>query len=197
VKIHFDAGERAVIVAKLGLPAGVTDDQVQDAVISRLTAKKPVVRPKQRRALRPETLGRVTTEDGLAPPAAQQPTPNPSEEIPPIVSQQEAQALMEASAPGPAPSSRRPSRAPDSVECEELITAAIAAGKFPQERAKHYRHRYNQDPPGTVEYIGRMTGINPAFYDDPGEGAGASPDAYPKEWLGVAANNRFRTTGGD
>lgn len=89
---------------------------------------------------------------------------------------------------------------PTSAEGEQLISDAVAAGKFPASRVDHYRRRFARDPQGTADLIGRMAPVelgNPELWAD----AGQADDAYPREWLrpsdAAAPGHRNRVTSED
>jgi hypothetical protein len=91
--------------------------------------------------------------------------------------------LMTAAGRGKAPTPRRAAVKPEdmrrSSDGEALIAAAIADNKFPQSRAEHYRNRFERDPGGTVELIGKLASV-PANLLEPLED---EPNAYPTEWV--------------
>lgn len=87
------------------------------------------------------------------------------------------------------PNRGRPAQ-PASAEGEQLISDAVAAGKFPEHRADYYRRRYARDPISTADYIGRLAAVPPrqispelALYEQAQAAAGSTEDWYPPEWL--------------
>lgn len=67
---------------------------------------------------------------------------------------------------------------------EQVIRAAVKAGKFSLSRAKHYRRLMKADPVGTRQLIASLaSGLG-------GPVATRAPTAYPKQWISAASEAR-------
>jgi hypothetical protein len=77
MRISFDARERAILVARLGLPPGVSNEQIEDAVIGKVFAVKP-------------------TPPRPTPPPAPRPAPSGPRHLVPVRSQDAEEAIAAA-----------------------------------------------------------------------------------------------------
>jgi hypothetical protein len=77
MRISFDARVRAVLVARLGLPPGVSNEQIEDAVIGKVFAVKP-------------------TPPRPTPPPAPRPAPSGPRHLAPVRSQDAEEAIAAA-----------------------------------------------------------------------------------------------------
>jgi len=78
----------------------------------------------------------------------------------------------------------------------ELIEEAIADGKFGSSRRAHYRDRYDSDPDGTRALIARLS-PNTVPLEAMGEDHGEEEDQtqYPQEWVPEVAARQARHQG--
>lgn len=171
MRIEFSDQERDALIARWGLPEGTTTDQVSDLIVTAVSEGPAGIAA--RRIAETDTRQRADRAND------------------PVLRRATADARRRYDRSSPAQ--------PVDAEGEQLISAAVAAGKFPASRTDHYRRRFARDPQGTADLIGRMAPVelgNPELWAE----AGQADDAYPAEWLrssDAAQRRRNRVTSGE
>jgi hypothetical protein len=176
VRLHFEDGEREVLIARLGL-----DDDADDAAVAQAVATWMQEDPSAKKdddKKDPDTnassdISDLATDDGDVV----------------IVDVSEFQRLRKRDrvAAEVEETARRRDR-------DEMIEEAIADGKFGPSRRDHYKARFDSDPEGTKNLLGRLTKntvpLEERGADAPTDEVDAS--AYPTDWAPEVAARQAR-----
>ena len=164
MRLHFEEGERELLVARLGLA-----DDADDAAVSQAVADWMQEEPSSSSSSDNDTNASSDVSDV-----------NADEGDVVIVDVTEFQRLR-----------RRDLQAAEVEEAtrrrdrDELIEEAIIEGKFSPSRREHYKARYDSDPDGTKTLIGRLTKNTVPLE---ARGADVPTDevdqtTYPQDWV--------------
>lgn len=176
MRLHFEEGERELVVARLGLADDADDAAVAQAMAQWIQEE-------------PQDSGDGDQDDDTN---ASIDDINADEGDVVIVDVSEFRRLRQRDrvAAEVEETTRRRDR-------DDLVEEAIADGKFSPSRREHYRARFDSDPDGTRTLIGRM-----AKHTVPLEARGADvptdevdQDAYPQEWAPEVAARANRPKG--
>jgi Mu-like prophage I protein len=178
VRLHFEDGEREVLVTRLGL-----GDDADDTAIAQAVANWMQEDPASSGNNDNENDG-GSSEDGNDIDASQGDVV-----IVDVASYARLQARDRLASEVEETTRRR--------DRDELIEEAIADGKFSPSRREHYRDRYDSDQEGTVALIGRLT---PNTVPLEARGADTPTDevddtAYPTTWVPEVAARGERPKG--
>jgi hypothetical protein len=203
MQLRFDGDERSVLIARFGLPGTVTDTEIGDAVQRHLLAAESPPNPDPQPPADPPTAPATTPSGPQGPtvpggdPGSQGAGGNDGGNTPPDAAtnpEEDDSALEGMTVLDNAAFAELQARAAmaDRLKEEdrvrrrdELVAAAVKAGKFPPSRRDHYAALFDSDPEGTERMIKRLHGnVVPleARGVEPSE-VEANPDAYPQEWL--------------
>jgi hypothetical protein len=173
VRLTFEDGERAALLARLGL-ANDADDKALSERLATWVAEDPAQANNNNNS---DVEGSTNNIDG-------EPT---GDYVVVDVASYARMRRQESVAAEVVEAQRRRDR-------DELIEEAIHDGKFGPGRRDHYRARYDSDPEGTTALLGQL-----ARNTVPLEARGADAptdqvddDAYPLEW--VKGGNAYETT---
>jgi hypothetical protein len=165
VRLHFEEGERELLIARLGLDDGADDSAVAQAVATWMqedTSSKKDEKDDDTNAS--SDVSDLETDEGDVV----------------IVDVSEFQRLRKRDrvAAEVEETARRRDR-------DEMIEEAIADGKFGPSRRDHYKARYDSDPDGTKNLLGRLTKNTVPLE---ARGADAPTDevdqtTYPQDWV--------------
>jgi len=172
VRLHFDEGEREVLIARLSL-----DDDADDAAIAQALAtwmqEQPAAESNDNETAASNNLDGVTDSGDFV--------------IVDVASfrryQQRDQIAGEVEE-----TMRRRDR-------DDLIAEAVHDGKISPGRADHYRARYDEDPGGITTLLGRLTPNTVPLEE---RGADVPTDevddtSYPQEWVPEVAARAQRS----
>jgi Mu-like prophage I protein len=173
LRLQFEDGEREVVTARLGLASDATDEDLNAAIGAWLEEEPPG----------------EEDDDGH----------DDADEI--DASEEGVVVIDVASLRRYQQRDRVAGQVEDQLrrrDRDELITSAIADGKFAPSRRAYYISRYDEDPEGTTKLIARLTSgtvpLSEIGLDAPTDDAEQS-DAYPAEWAPeVAAREERQTT---
>lgn len=172
MRLHFEEGERELLVTRLQL-AEDADEATIAAAVANWIQEEPVVAREG---------GDPTGDNGGDPP----PESDGSFVVVDVASYQRLQARDRLAAEVEETTRRR--------DRDELVDEAIHDGKFSPSRRDHYRARYDDDPDATRELIARLTpntvpiverGVDPPTDE-------VADDAYPQEWVPEVAARQAR-----
>jgi hypothetical protein len=166
VRLHFEDGEREVLIARLGL-----DDDADDAAVAQAVAAWMQENP--------EPTKKDDKDDDT----------NASSDVSDLEADEGDVVIVDVS-------EFKRLRKRDQVAAEveeatrrrdrdELVEEAIADGKFSPSRREHYKNRYDSDKDGTVKLIGRLTKNTVPLEE---RGADVPTDevdqtSYPQDWV--------------
>jgi Mu-like prophage I protein len=180
VRLHFEDGEREVLVTRLGLGDDADDTAIAQAVANWMQ-EDPAAGGNNDNE---NDGGGGSSEDGGTIDASQGDVV-----IVDVASYARLQARDRLASEVEETTRRR--------DRDELIEEAIADGKFSPSRRDHYKARYDSDLEGTVALIGRLT---PNTVPLEARGADTPTDevddsAYPTNWVPEVAARSERPKG--
>jgi hypothetical protein len=180
VRLHFEDGERELLVARLGL-----DDDADDTAVAQAVANWMQEDPASGGS--DDDAGGGGGGDPQA--GADIDAAQGDVVIVDVASYARLQARDRLAAEVEETTRRR--------DRDELIEEAIADGKFSPSRRDHYKARYDSDQDGTVALIGRLTPNTVPLEE---RGADVPTDqvddtAYPKDWVPEVAARVERPKG--
>lgn len=176
MRLHFEEGERELLVARLGLADDADDSVVAQAVAQWMQEEPSDSGEGDQDDDTSASIDDLSTDEGDVV----------------IVDVSEFRRLRQRDrvAAEVEETSRRRDR-------DDLVEEAIADGKFSPSRREHYRARYDSDPDGTRTLVGRM-----AKHTVPLEARGADvptdevdQDTYPQDWVPEVAARANRPKG--
>lgn len=180
MRLHFEDGEREVLVARLGLA-----DDADDAAVAQAVANWMQQDPASGANENDDNNdGGGANEDGTDIDASQGDVV-----IVDVASYARLQARDRLASEVEETTRRR--------DRDELIEEAIADGKFSPSRREHYKERYDSDKDSTVQLIGRLTANTVPLVE---RGADVPTDevdttSYPTDWVPEVAARQARPKG--
>jgi hypothetical protein len=179
VRLHFEDGERELLAARLGLDDGADDTAVAQAVAQWMQEERST-----------SNSSPNTNDDTNASSNVDDINADDGDVV--IVDVSEFRRLRQRDrvAAEVEETTRRRDR-------DELIEEALDDGKFSPSRRDHYKNRYDSDPEGTVNLIGRLTKNTVPLE---ARGADAPTDevdtsSYPSDWVPEVAARQARPKG--
>lgn len=164
MRLHFEEGERELVVARLGLADDADDSAVAQAMAEWIQEEPSDSGESDQNDDTNASIDDISADEGDVV----------------IVDVSEFRRLRQRDrvAAEVEETTRRRDR-------DDMVEEAIADGKFSPSRREHYRARYDSDPEGTRTLIGRM-----AKHTVPLEARGADvptdevdQDTYPQDWV--------------
>lgn len=164
MRLHFEEGEREILVARLGLADDADDAAVAQAVANWMQEN-------------PAASGNENNDDEPSDDGDNIDASSGDVVIVDVASYQRLQARDRLASEVEETARRR--------DRDELIEEAIADGKFSPSRRDHYKNRYDSDKDGTVALIGRLTPNTVPLEE---RGADVPTDevdttSYPTNWV--------------